>query len=133
MSALGTSEAVEDKKINCIPNNMEKYMTFSVGQLQFIDSLQFINGSLDKLATNLQMGDLVITRQGVTDKELALLQRKGVYPYEYVSGYERFDERRLPQKETFYSQLKREHISDCLLYTSPSPRDRTRSRMPSSA
>ena len=24
-------------------------------------------------------------------------------------------------------------ISDCLLYTSPSPRDRTRSRMPSSA
>ena len=25
------------------------------------------------------------------------------------------------------------HISDCLLYTSPSPRDRTRSRMPSSA
>ena len=54
---------------------MEKYMTFSVGQLQFIDSLQFMNGSLDKLATNLQMEDLVIMRQGVTDKELALLRR----------------------------------------------------------
>src|SRR5664280_3565564 len=26
-----------------------------------------------------------------------------------------------------------DHLSDCLLYTSPSPRDRTRSRMPSSA
>ena len=25
------------------------------------------------------------------------------------------------------------HLGDCLLYTSPSPRDRTRSRMPSSA
>ena len=25
------------------------------------------------------------------------------------------------------------HVADCLLYTSPSPRDRTRSRMPSSA
>ena len=25
------------------------------------------------------------------------------------------------------------HLNDCLLYTSPSPRDRTRSRMPSSA
>ena len=25
------------------------------------------------------------------------------------------------------------HTTDCLLYTSPSPRDRTRSRMPSSA
>ena len=28
---------------------------------------------------------------------------------------------------------KMKHIKDCLLYTSPSPRDRTRSRMPSSA
>ena len=27
----------------------------------------------------------------------------------------------------------RNHLSDCLLYTSPSQRDRTRSRMPSSA
>ena len=27
----------------------------------------------------------------------------------------------------------REFIKNCLLYTSPSPRDRTRSRMPSSA
>ena len=45
----------------------------------------------------------MITRQGVTD-------RVGVA--EYVSGYERFDERRLPQKEAFYSKLKREHISD---------------------
>ena len=54
----------------------------------------------------------MITRQGVTDKELVLLQHKGVYLYEYVSGYERFDERRLQQKETFYSQLKWEHISD---------------------
>ena len=71
-----------------------------------------MNGSLEKLATNRQMEDLVITRQGVTDKQLVLLRRKGVYPYEYVSGYERFDERRLPQKKTFYSQLKREHISD---------------------
>ena len=32
-----------------------------------------------------------------------------------------------------YSVLNDEWIKDCLLYTSPSPRDRTRSRMPSSA
>ena len=30
-------------------------------------------------------------------------------------------------------ELHDEHVYDCLLYTSPSPRDRTRSRMPSSA
>ena len=29
--------------------------------------------------------------------------------------------------------LEREQSDSCLLYTSPSPRDRTRSRMPSSA
>ena len=28
---------------------------------------------------------------------------------------------------------KQKQLNDCLLYTSPSPRDRTRSRMPSSA
>ena len=31
------------------------------------------------------------------------------------------------------SDLSDEELNDCLLYTSPSPRDRTRSRMPSSA
>ena len=33
----------------------------------------------------------------------------------------------------FARQSKVTHCKDCLLYTSPSPRDRTRSRMPSSA
>ena len=33
----------------------------------------------------------------------------------------------------FDNDLKALQSSDCLLYTSPSPRDRTRSRMPSSA
>ena len=31
------------------------------------------------------------------------------------------------------SVLSREHLHDCLLYTSPSPRDKRQSRMPSSA
>ena len=40
--------------INCIPNNMEKYMAFMLGNhLAFIDSFQFMNSSLDKLVSNL--------------------------------------------------------------------------------
>ena len=35
--------------LNCIVNNMEKYISFSIGKLRFIDSLQFLNASLDKL------------------------------------------------------------------------------------
>ena len=94
---------------------MEKYMTFSIGQLQFIDSLQFMNSSLDRLSANLQTEDLIMTSRGVSVSELALLRRKGVYPYDYVDSYERFGEIKLPPKvpkKAFYSQLTREHISE---------------------
>ena len=35
--------------------------------------------------------------------------------------------------DEFITEKAKEQSSSCLLYTSPSPRDRTRSRMPSSA
>ena len=41
-----------------------------------------------------------------------LLLRKGVYPYEYIDSWERFDEKSLPDKETFYSSLNMEDITD---------------------
>lgn len=37
------------RKINCIPNNMEKYICFSLANLRFIDSLGFLISSLDAL------------------------------------------------------------------------------------
>ena len=41
-----------------------------------------------------------------------LLLRKSVYPYEYMDNWERFDERSLPNKESFYSNLNLENIDD---------------------
>ena len=41
-----------------------------------------------------------------------LLLRKGVYPYEYMDSWEKFDETSLPNKEAFYSSLNMEDISD---------------------
>ena len=41
-----------------------------------------------------------------------LLLRKGVYPYEYIDSWERFDETSLPDKEAFYSSLNMEDITD---------------------
>ena len=41
-----------------------------------------------------------------------MLLRKGVYPYEYMDSWEKFDENTLPPKEAFYSNLNLEGISD---------------------
>ena len=41
-----------------------------------------------------------------------LLLRKGVYPYEYMDNWERFNETLLPSKESFYSNLNMENIDD---------------------
>ena len=41
-----------------------------------------------------------------------LLLRKGVYPYEYMNSWERFNEILLPNKEYFYSSLNMEGITD---------------------
>ena len=38
--------------------------------------------------------------------KFALMLRKGVYPYEYMDSWERFDETSLPNKEAFYSLLQ---------------------------
>ena len=44
--------------------------------------------------------------------KFVLLIRKGVYPYEYMDSWEKFNERSLPDKEYFYSQLNLECITD---------------------
>ena len=44
--------------------------------------------------------------------KLVLLLRKGVYPYEYMDSWERFNETSLPPKTSFYSELNLEDISD---------------------
>ena len=41
-----------------------------------------------------------------------LLLRKGVYPCEYMDSWERFNETKLPDKKSFYSELNLEDISD---------------------
>ena len=41
-----------------------------------------------------------------------LLLRKGVYPYEYIDNWKRFDETELLDKEAFYSNLNMEYITN---------------------
>ena len=44
--------------------------------------------------------------------KFVLLLRKGVYPYEYMDSWERFNETSLPPKKAFYSKLDLENIKD---------------------
>ena len=58
----------EEIKINVIAQNSEKYMAFYIGKhLAFIDSLAFLNSSLDKLASNLEEDDYIYTKKYFSD------------------------------------------------------------------
>ena len=41
-----------------------------------------------------------------------MLLRKGVYPYEYIDSWERFDKTSLPDKEALYTELNLKDIAD---------------------
>ena len=50
-------------KITCIPNNTEKYISFSLGQLRFIDCAQFMLSSVDKVVNACDKDDVRITAE----------------------------------------------------------------------
>ena len=95
------------RKLTVIPCNMEKYMSFSIGtkkkcwdyrkkecvekhkfDLRFIDSFQFMPTSLSKLVENLKQEGLskfkYLKQEIKIDRNVELLTRKGVYPYNYM-------------------------------------------------
>ena len=116
--------------IDCIPNNEEKYISFTknieVGtyidkegktkpikhKIRFIDSFKFMAASLDSLVNNLPEDAFNNLKKYYTGDKLSLVKRKGVYPYEYMDTLERLKETKLPPKEAFYSKLNNEDISD---------------------
>ena len=109
-----------DGDIDVIPNGIDEYLSIIVNRhITFIDSLQFYNGSLDTLASNLNNEDFKhLTSEFGIDK-LEILKRKDAYPYEWVDSYEKFKHPSLPEKKYFYSSLKdgkrdrsNGHISD---------------------
>ena len=101
-----------NQKIKCIPNNMERYLSFTIGNLRFIDSYQFMSESLEKLASNIKKEDFNHTALQTPADKLHLLLRKGVFPYEYWDSEERFYESQLPPKSAFYCKLTGQDIGD---------------------
>ena len=77
-----------DVKVSVIPNGLEKCMTFTINRnLVFIDSMQFMNSSLDSFVKNLMDKDFKFFSEELSGKLLGLVKEKGVYPYEYMDSW----------------------------------------------
>ena len=105
----------KNTNISVIANNFEKYISFRIDSLQFIDSFQFMSSSLDRLVSNLPKDKFINTDLEFKDLEpfqLELLKKKGVYPYSYMDSFNKFEETELPNKKGFFNDLNNTAISD---------------------
>ena len=118
------------RRLSCIANSSEKFITFSTGSLQFIDSLQFLSASLDKLVHNLaskshdsfhnllrafpRAAAAADDDEDTTAKKTLMrnmLLRKGVFPYDYFDGETKLHCTSLPTREQFVNRLKQQECS----------------------
>ena len=79
-----------DVKIDVIPNRLEKCITFIPNKnLVFIDSMQFMNSSLEKLIKNFNLSenDFKYLTQEFDSKDLELLKQKDAYPYDNMNSF----------------------------------------------
>ena len=74
--------------------------------LVFIESMQFMNSSLEKLVKNLSENDFKYLTEEFGSKNLELLKQKGAYPNEYVDSFKIFSEEELRDKKCSYSSVK---------------------------
>ncbi len=82
-------------------------MTFSIGDLTFKDSFQFMAAGLGNLVEALiskgedKFKDFHNMKKHFTEPEMELICKKGVYPYEWVDDNEKFKQEGLPPIEHF--------------------------------
>ena len=92
-----------DVKVSVIPNGLEKCMAFTINKnLVFIDSKQFMNSSLDSLVKNLSDNDCKYLSEKISGELLDLVNKKGVYPDEYMDSFTNFSEDKLSNKSFFF-------------------------------
>ena len=109
----GKDNKITYEDIKVIPLNSEKFITFQIGNLRFLDSYQFLSTSLEELVSLLFKSgkeNFVETIKYMGDHDLVFA--KGVYPYTYMSSPQNFEERVLPPIEAFYNDLKEESLSN---------------------
>ena len=118
-------------EMEVIAKNKEDYISFSIKvpvdsyvdkngeekdkliELRFIDSFKFMSSSSDSLTKNLVSGGKKLFGfEDYSELQYDLLTRKGVYPYEYINSWDRFNETQLPPISAFHSNLNMSLISE---------------------
>ena len=115
-----------------IAKNTEDYVSFSIKvevdkyidkkgierlkeiELRFIDSFKFMSSSLDSLVNNLACGGNYhfFGFKEYSENQYKLFTKKGIYPYEYMTDWDKFKETKLPLREAFYSKLNMSGVSE---------------------
>ena len=71
-----------------------------------------MSSSLDKLVSNLPKKAFKYTSEEFVGKKFDLMSQKGVYSYDFMDCFEKFNPTKLPTKEQFYSILNDQHITN---------------------
>ena len=103
-------------KVNIIPTNSEKYLSIICDNFYFLDSMMFLNASLDSLVQNLHSkndfkGSFLYLIEAMGEKKAKLLSRKGVYCYDYINSFSKFKEKKFPSSDAFINSLTGENVS----------------------
>ena len=75
--------------------------------------LSITSQSLDSLVKTLEVDEFKYVRESFPiAHEFGLIKRKGVYPYDYMDSFTRFEESRMPSQDAFFSKLSDSPFSD---------------------
>jgi len=127
--------------VSCIPNNEERYISFSKNvkvdeyyckkdkkkkditfEIRFLDTIAFMNSSIESLVVNLKNGcdSIEKLREAFPntsnyfkdDNQFELMTKKGIYPYDFINTYDKLNINYLPSQDKFYSKLYNSECSD---------------------
>ena len=97
--------------------DQKKYVAFFLGKnLVLIDSMQFMNSSLDNLVKNLSDEDFKYLVKELGFDNLKVLKQKGTYPYENKNIFKRFSEEKLCAKNISLVHQKKEKLMKMVKY-----------------
>ena len=96
--------------IRVLPTNMERFLSFSLENVVFIDSYNFLSASLEQLAKDVltDEGDWNHVYEAVKDtpKLAEYVKKKLPFPYSYFDSLEKLKVKDIPSIEEFYDVLK---------------------------